>query len=71
MELNSNGDQIQSYQRYVIRNPTSNFDERTISSQKEDKNCHPQFRLSVVDSPGYGNKTDLKDWRQMILDELR
>jgi hypothetical protein len=31
---------------------------------------HAGFKLTVVDSFGYGNKYDLKEWKVKILNEL-
>lgn len=56
---------IEQYEEYIIKNPTSGFEEKNIRSMKND------FTLRMIDSPGYGNTEELSEWRQMLMDNIQ
>ena len=62
------GELEESYVRdlnsYVIKKHTEGFDEAVMNSL-----CG-FFKLRVLDSPGYGNKTDISEWRHTIIEEI-
>jgi septin family protein len=51
----------------VIKDATSGFPEKQITSNPKLKD---KMRLTLIDSPGYGDKSDIKEWRKSISDEL-
>ena len=52
----------------VIKKATEDFVETSIESSKESRS---RFRLTIVDSPGYGHKMNDVQWREKIKSELK
>lgn len=47
-----------------MREPTQDFKEiTTLSKPNKDK----QFKLSMIDSPGFGDNSDIEEWRNKII----
>ena len=51
----------------MIKDATSGFPEKQITSNPKLKD---KMRLTLIDSPGYGDKSDIKEWRKSISDVL-
>ena len=46
--------------------PTEDWPESSLVSLINVNNCC--LKLTLIDSPGYGNKSDINEWRKSVID---
>lgn len=68
IKFDSYGNEIKDLNSEIIKEATIGFPEKQIKSSTDKQG--KSFKLTMIDSPGYGDKTDIGAWRNMISSEL-